>query len=131
MPTTGSGADRGNLRLGSRGLGNNASSPRRHLADYPRDALALQVGHVADFYHGDRDNLRGRIARALPFWRRDDLGYSFVLGMYAGLEECADYARAEQTGREALAIEPDDCWAHHAVTHVMEMQARQATGSPG
>jgi tetratricopeptide (TPR) repeat protein len=101
----------------------------RHLADYPRDALALQVGHVADFYHGDRDNLRGRIARALPFWRRDDPGYSFVLGMYAfGLEECADYARAEQTGREALAIEPDDCWAHHAVTHVMEMQGRHADG---
>ncbi len=101
----------------------------RHLADYPRDALALQVGHVADFYHGDRENLRGRIARALPFWRRDDLGYSFLLGMYAfGLEECADYARAEQTGREALAIEPDDCWAHHAVTHVMEMQGRQTDG---
>jgi tetratricopeptide (TPR) repeat protein len=101
----------------------------RHLADYPCDALALQVGHVADFYHGDRDNLRGRIARALPFWGRDHPGYSFVLGMYAfGLEECADYARAEQTGREALGIEPDDCWAHHAVTHVMEMQGRQADG---
>jgi hypothetical protein len=101
----------------------------RHLIDYPRDALALQVGHLADFFHGDRDNLRGRIARALPHWRDDEPGYGFVLGMYAfGLEECGEYARAEETGRAALAIEPDDGWAHHAVTHVMEMQARQTEG---
>ena len=101
----------------------------RLLAEYPRDLLALQIGHLADFYHGDRENLRGRIARVLPAWTRDDPGYGFVLGMHAfGLEECGDYAQAEETGRHALAVEPDDCWAHHAVTHVMEMQARQAEG---
>jgi tetratricopeptide (TPR) repeat protein len=91
--------------------------------------LALQIGHLADFYHGDRDNLRGRIARALPAWGRDDPGYGFVLGMYAfGHEECGDYSRAEETGRQAIEVEPDDCWAQHAVAHVMEMQARQAEG---
>jgi tetratricopeptide (TPR) repeat protein len=101
----------------------------RLLDDYPTDALALQVGHLADFYHGDRDNLRGRIARALPLWSRDMPGYGFVLGMLAfGLEECGDYGRAEDIGRRAIDMEPDDCWAQHAVTHVMEMQARQAEG---
>src|SRR4030095_9541326 len=30
--------------------------------------------------------------------------------------------------RRAIELEPDDCWAQHAVTHVMEMQARQAEG---
>ncbi len=101
----------------------------RLLAEHPRDLLALQVGHLADFYHGDRENLRGRVARALPAWSRDDPGYGFILGMQAfGLEECADYGRAEEAGRHALELEPDDCWAQHAVAHVMEMQARQAEG---
>ncbi|MDA1326754.1 MAG: tetratricopeptide repeat protein [Proteobacteria bacterium] len=98
----------------------------RLLAEYPRDLLALQMGHLLDFYHGDRENLRGRIARALPHWNRDDKGYGFILGMQAfGLEECGAYDEAEETGRRAFEMEPDDCWAQHAVAHVMEMQARQ------
>jgi tetratricopeptide (TPR) repeat protein len=101
----------------------------RLSADYPRDLLALQIGHLADFFHGDRDSLRGRIARALPAWTRDDPGYGFLLGMHAfGLEECGSYGPAEEAGRHALDIEAEDCWAQHAVAHVMEMQARQAEG---
>lgn len=99
------------------------------LAEYPRDLLALQVGHLADFFLGDRDNLRGRVERALPAWSRDDPDYGFVLGMHAfGLEECGAYAQAEEAGRRALDSEPTDCWAQHAVAHVLEMQARQAEG---
>lgn len=101
----------------------------RLLAEYPRDLLALQIGHLSDFYHGDRENLRGRVARALPAWTRDDPGYAFLLGMHAfGLEECGSYAAAEEAGRHALDLEPEDCWAHHAVAHVLEMQARQTQG---
>ena len=101
----------------------------RLSAEYPRDVLALQIGHLTDFYHGDRDNLRNRIARSLPSLTAADPGYGFFLGMYAfGLEECGEYARAEETARQAIAHEPDDCWAHHAIAHVMEMQARQAEG---
>ena len=99
------------------------------LAEYPRDLLALQVGHVADFFHADRDNLRGRVARALPAWSRNDPGYGFLLGMQAfGLEECGAYGEAEEAGRRAQELEVDDCWAQHALAHVMEMQARQAEG---
>ena len=102
----------------------------RLLMEHPRDLLALQVGHLADFFHGDRDNLRGRVARALPAWRREDPGYGYVLGMHAfGLEECGSYGQAEETGRRALDNEPEDCWAQHALAHVMEMQARQAEGA--
>lgn len=101
----------------------------RLLAEHPRDLLALQVGHLADFFHSDRDNLRGRVARALPAWSREDAGHGFVLGMSAfGLEECGSYAVAEDTGRQALAAHAEDCWAQHAVAHVLEMQARQAEG---
>ncbi|MDH3694937.1 MAG: tetratricopeptide repeat protein [Gammaproteobacteria bacterium] len=95
------------------------------LADHPRDALALQAGHLMDFYLGDAVNLRDRVARALPHWDESTPGYSYVLGMQAfGYEECNDYAKAEQTGRHALELDAKDGWAVHAVAHVLEMQTR-------
>lgn len=95
----------------------------------PRDALALQAGHLVDFLLGESRMLRDRIARALPAWSPDMPGYHAVLGMHAfGLEETGDYARAEQTGRKAVQLEPRDGWAYHAVAHVMEMQSRAKDG---
>lgn len=95
----------------------------------PRDILALQAGHVTDFYVGNSRMLRDRIARALPAWSRTMPGYHAVLGMHAfGLEETADYGRAEAQGRAAVELEPRDGWAQHAVAHVMEMQCRQRDG---
>lgn len=100
-----------------------------HNMRYPRDLAALQAGHLLDFFRGNARNLRDRIARALPQWTSDIPGYFAVLGMYAfGLEETADYARAEDVGRRAVDLEPLDCWAHHAVAHVMEMQGRAQDG---
>lgn len=96
---------------------------------YPNDALALQAGHVLDFYLGDARMLRDRIVRALPAWSVSMPGYHAVLGMQAfGLEETGAYARAETVGRAALDLEPRDAWAHHAVTHVLEMQGRAREG---
>lgn len=101
----------------------------RHNADYPQDLLGLQAGHLADFYCANARNLRDRMARVLPKWSPDIPGYPIVLGMYAfGLEEAGDYARAEDFGRRAVALDPRDCWAHHAVAHVMEMQGRAEDG---
>jgi tetratricopeptide (TPR) repeat protein len=100
-----------------------------HNMRYPRDLVALQVGHLIDFYRGSARDLRDRVARALPHWSAQVPGYHAVLGMYAfGLEEAGDYARAEATGRRAIDLEPLDCWAHHAVAHVMEMQGRAEDG---
>ena len=100
-----------------------------HNMRYPRDLAALQAGHLLDFFHGNARNLRDRIARALPQWSRDIPGYHVLLGMHAfGLEETGDYARAEDVGRAAVDMEPLDCWAHHAVAHVMEMQGRAQDG---
>lgn len=101
----------------------------RHAIRWPRDLLALQVGHLVDFFRASARSLRDRMARALPAFAGDVPGRSFVLGMYAfGLEESGDYGRAEEAGREACAAEPRDAWAHHAVAHVMEMQGRAADG---
>jgi len=97
--------------------------------DYPQDVLALQAGHLIDFYTGNARMLRDRIARALPAWSVGMPGYHAVLGMHAfGLEECGDYPRAEQQGRRAVELEARDGWAQHAVAHVMEMQNRQREG---
>ena len=99
------------------------------LADHPRDALALQWGHLVDFYRGDLEDLRQRIARVLPHWRADDALRPYVLGLQAfGLEESGRYAEAEAVGREALAGAARVPWAIHAVAHVMEMQGRHEEG---
>ena len=90
---------------------------------FPRDALALQVGHQIDFFRGDSRMLRDRIARALPAWDPGVPGWHAVLGMHAfGLEETGDYAAAEAQGRRSVELEPRDSWAWHAVAHVHEMR---------
>ena len=97
---------------------------------HPRDLLALQFAHVGDFFLGHSHMLRDRVARVLPHWSRDVPGYGFVEGMYAfGLEEAGDYAQAEARGLAAVALNPQDGWAVHAVTHVLEMQGRAAEGA--
>jgi tetratricopeptide (TPR) repeat protein len=100
-----------------------------HNALYPHDIVALQSGHLMDFFRANARDLRDRIARVLPRWSTDIPGYSILLGMHSfGLEETGDYARAEEAGRRAVALQPLDCWAHHAVAHVMEMQGRAEDG---
>ena len=97
--------------------------------EFPRDSLALQAGHLTDFYRGNSRLLRDRIARALPAWSAGMPGYHAILGMHAfGLEETGDYARAEAQGRAALEHERRDGWAWHVVAHVMEMQCRTRDG---
>ncbi len=101
----------------------------RVLADHPRDALALQAGHLMDFYRGDALNLRNRVSRVLPHWDESVPGYSYVLGMHAfGLEEMNQYSEAEQTALRALSMQPKDGWAVHAAVHVFEMQGRVDEG---
>jgi tetratricopeptide (TPR) repeat protein len=96
---------------------------------YPRDLVALQVGHQVDFFTGDSRMLRDRIARAMPAWDRGMHGCHSVLGMYAfGLEETGDYAQAEKNGRLCVELEPRDGWGWHAVAHVLEMRNQPAAG---
>ncbi len=101
----------------------------RVAVNYPRDSLAVQLAHLGDFLLGQSTMLRDRIAGVLPAWDPSMPGYGYLLGMYAfGLEETGDYARAEETGRQAVAHMPRDPWAIHAVAHVMEMQGRLTEG---
>ena len=96
---------------------------------HPRDALALQVGHLLDFFNGNSRLLRDRISRAMPAWSEAMPGYHAVLGMHAfGFEESGQYDKAEAAGRRAVELNRHDGWAWHAVAHVMEMQDRVDEG---
>ncbi len=99
------------------------------LVAYPRDVMALQVAHLFDFYRGDSQNLRDRVARVLPHYSEDSPEYGYALGMYSfGLEECNEYSKAEDTGRKAVELNPKDVWGIHAIGHVLEMEGRQNEG---
>ena len=99
------------------------------LIDWPTDALALRLAQDAYFFLGQSQALRDSIARVLPTWRRDNPLTSFVLGAYAfGLEESGELVRAEDIARQALAGNPRDGWATHALAHVMESASRQDEG---
>ncbi len=99
------------------------------LTHYPRDLFALQLIHLADVLLGDVVGQRDVVARVFNLWDETIPGYEFVLGFYSfGLEENRDYFKAEEYGRMALALRPDNPYAVHAVGHVMEMNGRQSGG---
>jgi tetratricopeptide (TPR) repeat protein len=99
------------------------------LVDHPTDALALRLVQDAYFFLGRSLAIRDCAARVLPAWDRGNPLTSFILGLYAfGLEEAGDLERAEDFGREALALNPRDAWATHALAHVMETANRQDEG---
>ncbi len=99
------------------------------LREHPHDLLALRLQHYNAFWMGRAGDLRDGVARVIDRWDESVPGYGGVQGMYAfGLEECGEYARAEEFGRRAVEANPDDLWAIHAVAHVLEMQGRVREG---
>ncbi len=99
------------------------------LTEFPLDAMALQLGHLTDFYRGDSFNLRDRVCRTMTSWDVKTPGYSYILGMQSfGFEECNQYHKAEDIALTALEMEARDPWAIHALAHVMEMQGRFEEG---
>jgi tetratricopeptide (TPR) repeat protein len=98
-------------------------------AEHPHDVLALKLAQYGNFYAGESERMHRVLARALPAWDPGIPDYGFVLGCYAfGLEETGDYAAAERAGRNAVARNPADIWAAHAVCHVFEMTGRPREG---
>jgi tetratricopeptide (TPR) repeat protein len=89
---------------------------RAHLATWPRDAMVLQRFYYVLFWLGrfpDMLQVTDAIRAHYP-------GSSFVLGMHAfALEEADRCAEAIRVAEHALAIQPDDAWAVHALAHAL------------
>ena len=99
------------------------------LERFPRDVLALQIGHALDYLTGDIEAMGARITKVLPAWSQSTPGYHAVLAMQAfSLVESAQHGRAAECGLRALELDPRDARAHHALTHVYEMTGSAAAG---
>jgi tetratricopeptide (TPR) repeat protein len=95
----------------------------------PGDAMLVKLSHAVRFILGDAAGMRRSIESVLEHFDAGHLYAGYVYGCYAfALEETGAYAEAEARGREGLAINRDDCWGLHAVTHVYEMQLKPDQG---
>jgi tetratricopeptide (TPR) repeat protein len=98
---------------------------RAHLADFPRDVVMVQRLYMLWFWQGRFPEMLELTTAMLPHYP----GTSFVLGLHAfALEEadrCADAARAAEA---ALALDPSDAWAVHALAHALYESADFDTG---
>jgi hypothetical protein len=92
---------------------------------FPRDVLAVKMGQTHHFYLGDSEAML-RLCDLTMDANRD---LSLLHGMRAfALEQCRRLNEAEQAGRLAVELDRNDAWAHHAVAHVLDTQARLDEG---
>ncbi len=99
------------------------------LADHPRDVLAFRLAHFVNFWLGRPDRMRASVLAVERHWDPAAPTYATLLACRCfAFEECGLYTEAEIAGREAIARDPADLWAAHAVAHVLEMQGRRAEG---
>jgi len=91
--------------------------------------LAFRLHHFQAFWHGRPDLMVAQADTALRHWSPELAGWPALLACRCfAHEEVGNYAIAEASGRQAIALAPGDLWAAHGVAHVMEMQGRHEEG---
>lgn len=99
------------------------------LADHPRDVVAFRLHHFLAFWMGRPEEMTASAEAVRPAWSADVPAHSAMLGCFAfAAEESGDQEAAERDGRAAIAADPSDLWAAHAVAHVLEMTGREEEG---
>jgi tetratricopeptide (TPR) repeat protein len=102
----------------------------RILAEWPLDLLAFRQHTGTLFWLGDKRYQAQVAASVASHWSSDIAGYPHFLSAYSfAMEEIGHYAEAEKAARTALEWQPQDLWALHALTHVLEMQGRKKEGT--
>ena len=93
---------------------------REHLEAFPRDLVVVQRLYFLFFWQGRFPEML-ELTRALT---REDDGASFPLGLHAfALEQDGRCAEAVRVAEAALARNPRDAWAVHALAHALYEQA--------
>jgi tetratricopeptide (TPR) repeat protein len=99
------------------------------LVEWPLDLLALRQHTAALFWTGDKRHQAEVSAGVATHWGEGTPGRGHFLSAHAfAMEEVGQYDVAERCAREALAIQPQDLWALHGLSHVFEMQGRVDEG---
>lgn len=95
-----------------------ADALRLHAAtvvEHPRDLAAVKLAQYHAFNHGDFPaTLRVALA-ALPY--AAEIAAAHGLAAF-GYEQCHLIDEADAAARTALALDPAEPWAHHALAHV-------------
>ncbi len=92
-----------------------------HARTAPRDLFAIKLSHDLRLHCGGLARSAARTVEAVGGWQPGESGYGHCAGMVCfALEEAGEYAEAQRWGEVALAIEPGDAWARHAMAHVFE-----------
>ena len=96
---------------------------------HPLDLIAHRLAQFEMFWIGDAAWMQAVVERAAPAWSEDIPGYaSFCAVRSFSNEEANNQGDAETYGRRAIELDPGECWAAHAVAHVMVMQGRLEDG---
>ena len=99
------------------------------LIDWPLDLLALRQHTGALFWTGDKRHQVEVSMGVAGHWGPQTPGHGHFLSAHAfAMEEIGHYIEAERCARAALAGQPQDLWALHGLTHVLEMQGRAQEG---
>lgn len=94
----------------------------------PRDALAMKLVQAIHFVMGRPNAMRASVEGVIGAYD-DHPARGYVMGCHAfSLEETGEYAAAERTGREGVALAANDAWGLHAVAHVFDMTGRARAG---
>ena len=104
------------LRLFVGGRGNDAIAVMREiLADFPRDMVLMQRLYYIFFWQGRSAEMLELTRSVLPALAED----GFAWGYHAfALEENGRYDEALPLAERAVAQNPRDAWAVHAIAHV-------------
>ncbi len=118
------------LTAASAGRGVDASTiMEAMLVQHPTDLLGHRLVQFELFWNGRAAWMRQLVERAAPAWNKSLVDYGGFLSARAfANEEAGNYELGERCGRDAVEIDPTDCWGTHAVAHVHAMQGRVDDG---
>ncbi|MFT4191528.1 MAG: tetratricopeptide repeat protein [Comamonas sp.] len=100
-------------------------SAEQLLDAFPRDLFAAKLAQYLHFNRGDHAAMLRiglKACRQAP-----DVAQTHGMLAFA-YEQCHLLAEAEQTARQALALDPREPWAQHALAHVLLTQGRILEG---